>query len=129
MSMLRSSRAALAALIGVSLAGSADVGQFLLTRAAMFTDAPERAAGAVVGLAVWVALLLVSAARFAGEDRRAARSATLGLAGLVAAGNLGLAAIHVKAGIGGWRPILGGVLGALALGLAIASRDRPARFE
>lgn len=92
----------------------------------MFTDAPGRAAGSVVGLALWVALLGMATARFAGEDRRAARTATLTLAGLVAAGNVGLTGIHARAGVGGWRPILGGVLGILALGFALASRKRPA---
>jgi hypothetical protein len=49
---------------------------------------------------------------------------TLGLAGLVAVGNVGLSAIHLKAGVGGLRPFVGGVLGILALILAFASQDR-----
>jgi hypothetical protein len=47
---------------------------------------------------------------------------TIGLAGLVAAGNVGLTAIHLKAGVGGLRPIVGAVLGVFALALALTSR-------
>jgi hypothetical protein len=118
----RSINGVLLGLIGVSLAGTADVVEFLLTRTAMFTEAPRRAAGSVVGLGFWVALLGVATARYLRGERRGLRTATLGLAGLVAAGNVGLAAIHLKAGIGGLRPTVGGVLGILALILALASR-------
>jgi hypothetical protein len=110
-------------LIAVSIAGTADVGEFLATRTAMFTDAPGRAAGTVVGLVLWVTLLGVATARYAGGERRWASSATLGLAGLVAAGSVGLTAIHLKVGVGGLRPFVGGVLGIVALILAVASRD------
>jgi hypothetical protein len=116
-----SAKAALVALIGVSLLGTADVAEFLATRSAMFTDAPGRAAGSVIGMVAWAALLGVATLRYARGERRGARAATLGLAGLVAAGNVGLTAIHVKAGVGGLRPIVGGVLGVLALALALAS--------
>src|SRR6267378_4369259 len=93
----RRSGSLLLALVGVSLAGAADVAEFLVTRSAMFTDAPGRAAGSALGLALWL--------------------------GLLGAGNLGLTAIHLKAGVGGLRPALGGLLGILALILALASRD------
>jgi hypothetical protein len=118
----RSARGALVALIGVSLAGTVDVAEFLATRSAMFTDAPGRAAGSVVGLVAWAALLGVATLRYARGERRGTHPATLGLAGLVAAGNVGLTAIHLKAGVGGVRPMVGGVLGLLALALAFASR-------
>jgi hypothetical protein len=119
-----STKGALVALIAISVAGTADVGEFLATRTAMFTDAPGRAAGTVVGLALWAALLAVATARYTRGERPGARSATLGLAALVAAGNVGLTAIHLKAGVGGLRPLVGGVLGILALILAFASQDR-----
>lgn len=109
-------------MIGVSLVGTADVAEFLGTRTAMFTDAPGRAAGSVVGLALWAALLGVATARYTSGDRRLIKP-TIGLAGLVAAGNVGLLFIHVKAGVGGWRPIAGGVVGVLALIFALASRN------
>ena len=120
----RSARSALLALIGVSLAGTADVVEFLATRSSMFTDAPGRAAGSVVGLVAWAALLGVAAGRYAGGERRWSRVATIGLAGLVATGSVGLTAIHLKAGVGGLRPIIGGVLGVLALILALAATLR-----
>ena len=115
-----SAKGVLVALIGVSLAGTADVAEFLATRGAMFTDAPGRAAGSVLGLVAWAALLGVVTLRYARGERRGARAATLGLAGLVAAGNVGLTAIHLKAGVRGVRPMVGGVLGILALVLAVA---------
>ncbi|MEA2669625.1 MAG: hypothetical protein QOJ33_2559 [Chloroflexota bacterium] len=116
----RTANGALIALIGVSLAGTVDVAEFLATRSAMFTDAPGRAAGSVIGLVAWAALLGVATLRYARGERRGVRAATVGLAGLVAAGNVGLTAIHLKAGVGGTRPIVGGVLGVLALVLALA---------
>ena len=118
----RRSGGLLLALIGVSLAGAADVAEFLVTRSAMFTDAPGRAAGSALGLALWLGLLGVATARYLRGDRPGARPVAIGLAGLVAAGNLGLTAIHLKAGVGGVRPIVGGVLGVVALILALAAR-------
>ena len=119
-----STKSALMGLIAVSVAGTADVAEFLATRTAMFTDAPGRAAGTVVGLALWVALLGAAGARYARGERPRASSVTVGLAGLVAVGNIGLTAIHLKVGVGGGRPFVGGVLGILALILAVASRER-----
>ena len=113
----------LLALIGVSLAGAADVAEFLVTRSAMFTEAPGRAAGSAGGLALWLGLLGVATARYLRGERPGSRVVTVGIAGLVAAGNVGLAAIHLKAGVGGLRSAVGGVLGILALILAIAIRS------
>jgi hypothetical protein len=121
--ILSHTRAALAGLMLVSLAGSADVGEFLATRTAMFTDAPGRAAGSLLGLLFWLALFLVGSMRYISGDTPGSRRATLGLAGLVAVGNVGLTLIHLKAGIGGLRPMLGGGLGVAALVLALAARD------
>jgi len=61
----RSARGALGALIGVSVAGTVDVAEFLATRSAMFTDAPGRAAGSVVGLIAWAALFALATMRYA----------------------------------------------------------------
>jgi hypothetical protein len=118
----RRSSGVLVALIGVSLAGAADVAEFLVTRSTMFTDAPSRAAGSAVGLALWLGLIGVATLRYLRGERSGSRAVTIGLAGLVAAGNVGLTAIHLKAGVGGLRPAVGGVLGILALMLALASR-------
>lgn len=121
--MVSSNRVALAGLIAVSAAGTADVAEFLATRMAMFADAPGRAAGSVLGLAFWLALLGISSRRYLTGDRPATRRLTLAVAGLVATGNVGLTLIHLKAGIGGWRPMLGGGLGIAALLLSLASRS------
>jgi hypothetical protein len=115
---------ALLGLIVVSLAGAVDVAEFVATRLAMFTDAPGRAAGSVVGLAFWAALLGIATTRYARGQRTGMSSATVALAALVAAGNIGLTAIHLKVGAGGWRPFVGGALGILALLLAVVSRER-----
>src|SRR2546423_3284772 len=123
----RRSGSVLLLLVGVSLAGAADVAEFLATRTAMFAEAPSRAAGSVVGLALWLALLGVASLRYARGERPGSRAATVSLAGLVAAGYVGLIAIHLKAGIGGLRPTVGGVLGMLALLLAVASLGGPTR--
>ena len=123
------SKGALVALIGVSLLGTADVAEFLATRSTMFTNAPGRAAGSVLGLVAWAALLGVATLRYARGERRGARAATIGLAGLVAAGNVGLTAIHLKAGVGGMRPVVGAVLGVLALVLALAPTEQSPRGE
>ena len=88
----------------------------------MFTDAPGRAAGSVVGLALWLGLLAVATLRYVRGERPGSRAVTIGLAGLVAAGNVGLTVIHLKAGVGGLRPAVGGVLGVLALALALTGR-------
>jgi hypothetical protein len=128
-SIARRSNGLLIALIGVSLAGTADVAEFLVTRAAMFTDAPSRAAGSTVGLALWLALLGVATLRYARGERTGSRVVTVGLAALVAAGNVGLTAIHLKAGVGGLRPVVGGVLGILALILALVTRAEVAEGQ
>jgi hypothetical protein len=121
-SIARRSNGLLIALLGVSLAGAADVAEFLATRSAMFTDAPGRAAGSTVGLVLWLGLLGVATVRYVRGERPGSRAVTIGLAGLVAAGNLGLTAIHLKAGVGGLRPIVGAVLGVFALALALTGR-------
>ena len=120
----RSTKSALAALIAVSVAGTVDVGEFLATRTAMFSDAPGRAAGSVLGLAFWAGLLGVAATRYARGERSGMSSLTIALAALVAAGNVGLTAIHLKVGVGGFRPFIGGALGILALIFALASREK-----
>ena len=88
----------------------------------MFSDAPGRAAGSTVGLVLWLGLLGVAIVRYLRGERPGSRAVTVGLAALVAAGSVGLTAIHLKAGVGGLRPIVGAVLGVFALALALTSR-------
>jgi hypothetical protein len=116
-------RYALAILAAVSAAGTADVGEFLAARPQLFNTAPGRAAGSVLGLAIWGALLGLALRRFARDDQNWMRTGTLGLAALNALGNVGLAAIHFKAGVGGWRPLASGILGVASLALALLARE------
>jgi hypothetical protein len=76
----------------------------------------------LAGLAVWVLLLAISSRRWGGPDSR--RLATIGLllAVLAALDGVGLAVIHVAAGVGGARTLIGAAAGALALTLALKAR-------
>ena len=95
-----------------------DIGQFLATNTSMFKGSPGRAAGSVLGLALWLALAGLSAAVASGRRSSPVRRAILPLSGLLAVGSLGLVVVHAAARAGGLRPALGGVLGLAALGLA-----------
>lgn len=118
---LRLRTGVLTALPAVSVAGIADVGEFIATRTGLFTTAPGRAGGSVLGLALWAALAATTANRLRGAGGSRSRWATVGLAAITAIGNVGLTAIHVKAGVGSARTIASGVLGVAALVLALAS--------
>jgi hypothetical protein len=122
--VLTRSRSALVALAAVSAAGTADVADFLARRPQLFSTAPGRAAGSVLGLTIWMALAGVALRRMQAGDQGSLRAATLGLAAVNALGNLGLTFIHVKAGVGGWRPLAGGLLGIAALTFAFLARER-----
>jgi hypothetical protein len=109
-------------LTGISLLGSLEVAQFLATNSGMFTAAPGRAAGSVLGLVLWTLLTALAGAAASGRRSPWLARAILVLSGLVAVGSVGLAAIHAAAHVGGLRPALGAVLGLAALGLAIGAR-------
>jgi hypothetical protein len=111
-------------LFGVSALGALDTGQFLATNLSMFRVSPGRAAGSVLGLALWVTLAGLSASAASGHRSSALARAILPLSGLLAVGSLALVAVHTAARVGGLRPALGGALGLAALGLAyLANRD------
>ena len=122
-SAVRPSRTRLALLTAVAVAGTLDVAEFALTEPAVAFKDSGRAAGTLVGLAVW--LLLTGAA---GRRWRRPESGlrlglvTVGLGALAAIDGASLAAIHLAVGVGGWRPLVGGILGVAALGLAITTR-------
>ena len=116
-------KVALTALAAVSALGAADVGEFLATRTQLVGTAPGRAAGSVLGLTIWLGLVALAVRRMRRDDKASLRAATLGLAAVNALGNAGLTFIHFKAGVGGWRPLLGGVLGLSSLLLALLARD------
>jgi hypothetical protein len=111
---------ALAGLVAVAVAGMADVGEFLATRLALFTTAPGRAAGSVVGFLVWTALAGTALARLNGAGGRY-RTASIVLAAMAGVGSVGLTVIHLKAGVGAPRIIAGGALGVAAFALAVVS--------
>lgn len=111
-------------LVGVSVVGSLDIAQFLATNRGMFSSAPGRAAGSVLGLLLWIALTALAGVAASGRRSRRLAGTTLVVAGLVAIGSVGLTAVHAAAHVGGLRPALGGVLSLVALGIAVvAVRD------
>jgi len=116
----------LAALLALCVAGIADVGEFIATRPGLFTTAPGRVAGSILGLGLWAALAATTAGRLRGADGPRSRRTTVGLAALIALGNLGLTAVHLKAGVGSARTIAAGLLGVAALALALVSLGAPA---
>ena len=115
---------ALSALAAVSGAGALDVAEFLARRPGLFTEAPGRAFGSVLGLLLWLAL--GSAAALTARDGQNRNRMIVPLAILLAFGNVGLTIVHLRANVGGWRTWLGGGLGVAALGLGLLSA---ARFE
>lgn len=122
--VLTRSKSALTALAAVSAAGTADVAEFLARRPQLFSSAPGRAAGSVLGLTIWMALAGLALRRMRADDQGSLRAATLGLAAINALGNVGLTFIHFKAGVGGWRPLASGVLGVAALTFALLAKER-----
>ncbi|HUY96521.1 MAG TPA: hypothetical protein VMW47_02695 [Verrucomicrobiae bacterium] len=112
------------ALGGLAVAGTADVAQFLLTNLGMGGGTPGRAAGSVLGVAVWAGLLGCAVSSLRGGESTALRRTTVGLAALAAVGGVGLAAVHASAHVGGLRPGVTGALGVGALALSLAAGHR-----
>jgi hypothetical protein len=112
----------LAGLTAAALVGAADTAVFIATDPRTALKTGGRATGSLAGLAVWVLLLAISTRRWGGPDSR--RLATIGLllAVLAALDGVGLAVIHVAAGVGGARTLIGAAAGALALTLALKAR-------
>ena len=123
---LDASRGALAGLAAVSAGGVADVGQFLVERPNIFTEAPGRGLGSLLGLGIWAALLGIAISRLRGNASTGARRATLGLASFAGLGSVLLTVVHFRAGVAGWRPVASGALGVGALVFALVARDVPA---
>lgn len=89
--------------------GVADVAEFLwVRRHSLFRQAPGRAAGSLLGLALWAALAATSTVA---PESRPARL----VARVCGVGNLGLYAIHLKVGKGRTRAVPGAILGAAAI--------------
>ena len=116
-------RWALTALTLAALAGAADQAVFTATQPAVALRGGGRAAGTLAGLAVWVALTGVAAARAGGVSNPPLRRATLPLAAVAAVDGVGLAAIHAAAHVGGWRTAIGAGAGVVVLVLALQLRN------
>jgi hypothetical protein len=111
-------------MVAVGVLGTVDIAQFVATNQGMFTSAPGRAAGSVLGLLLWFVLTVDLARAAAGVRAGRALRVALWLAWLVAIGSVGLAAIHAAANVGGLRPGLGAVLAVLELVLVLAVRSQ-----
>ncbi len=104
-------------LLVVGLAGAADTVTFAVSRRRQMIAHPERAAGSLVGLILWLGLA-TSAARQPGDGRR-----TLGLAVAVTLANAALLGGHLAAGVRNPRALVGPSLAATALGAAALNRS------
>jgi len=122
---VRASRTRLALLTAVALMGTADVAEFVLTEPSVAFKTSGRAGGTLFGLVVWVLLTMTAGRRWRRPESGRLGLATVGLGALVAVDGVGLALIHVAAGVGGLRPLLGATLGVASLGLAVSARTKP----
>jgi hypothetical protein len=94
----------------VALAGAADTAVFLVQRPQLFRDARGRALGSAAFAGLWLALATSSAAQ-----RPRPGTATVALAGTVAAGNAAMLAVHLRHRIASPRVFAGAALSAVAL--------------
>jgi hypothetical protein len=94
----------------LALAGAADTAVFLAQRPQLFADARGRAFGSAAFGGLWLALATTSAAQ-----RRRPGTATVALAGLVAAGNGAMLAVHLRHRIVSPRVFAGAALSTVAL--------------
>jgi hypothetical protein len=94
----------------VALAGAADTALFLSRRPQMFRDARGRALGSAAFGALWLAL---AASSFVQRPRPG--TATVALAGTVAAGNAVMLAVHLRHRVASPRVFTGAALSAVAL--------------
>jgi hypothetical protein len=94
----------------VALAGAADTAVFLVQRPQLFRDARGRALGSAAFAGLWLALATTSAVQ-----RPRPSTATVALAGAVAAGNAAMLAVHLRHRIASPRVFAGAALSAVAL--------------
>ena len=94
----------------VALAGAADTAVFLAQRPQMFRDTREPRAGQCGFRGLWLAL---AASSFVQRPRPG--TATLALAGAVAAGNAAMLAVHLRHRVASPRVFAGAALSAVAL--------------
>jgi hypothetical protein len=118
------SRTWLALLTAVALAGTADLAEFALTEPAVAFKTAGRAGGTIFTLGVWVLLALAAGRTWRSPENSRLGLATVGLGTLAAIDGVGLAAIHLAAGVAGLRPLLGAALGVGSVALALSARKR-----
>lgn len=94
----------------VALAGATDTAVFLAQRPQLFRDARGRALGSVAFGGLWLALAATSAVQ---QPRPG--TATVTLAGTVAAANAVMLTVHLRHGIANPRVFAGAALSAVAL--------------
>jgi hypothetical protein len=94
--------------VPAALIGAADNVAFLATRPRLFAERPQRAAGSMALLGLWLA-----AAR--SSNRKPLGSGALTLAGILAAANAGLLAAHLRAGVATPRIFAGAGLSGVVL--------------
>ena len=100
-----------------AVAGAADTVVFLAQRPGLWGEARGRATGSAGFAALWLALAATSAA-----ERQRPGTATLVLAGTVAAGNAAMLAVHLRHHIASPRVFAGAALSAMALADALRRR-------
>ncbi len=98
-------------LLVICAVGSADIAQFLVGGWASLAPDPGRLGGSILGLALWV--LRKGAVR-------GIRVGMVCLAVVLALGSVALVPIHLAAGGGGGRAVVGALLALVALALAWA---------
>ncbi len=94
----------------LALAGAADTATFLAQKPQLFREARGRALGSVAFGGLWTALAVSSALQ-----RRRPGTATVALAGAVAAANAAMLAVHLRHRIASPRVFAGAALSAGAL--------------
>lgn len=99
------------------------VGEVRLVQLAGLLAHPGRLVGSVLGLILWIGLLAGAIIGLVGSPWRV--PALMWVAGLVALGSVALVPAHLAAGVGGWRPAAGAVLGVLALVATLRMRPHP----
>jgi hypothetical protein len=102
---------------GAAVVGAADAALFLAQRRRLFVDARGRALGSAAFGGLWLALAVSSVAQ-----RTRPGSATVALAGTVAAANAAMLAVHLRHRIVSPRVFGGVALSAIALGDVLRRR-------
>lgn len=105
-------------LLVVCAVGSADIAQFLVSGWALLAPHPGRLGGSILGLALWLLLMFGALLGLRNGAVRGVRVGMVCLAAVLALGSVALVPIHLAAGAGGGRAVVGALLALVALGLA-----------